>query len=470
MAADVSRNADWRKYLIYLNLALATLAPSNANAQNTDTDTMQPKKPKITLASLKEKAIKVVDGTSVIRGENGKALVIDNVLSPGEKEQIKDNISQTGMDIRYDKNTDKFIVRQDGAYNDVYTLENTDYGKMMQQWQHRHDSIYANPLRVVKKYMPIKNYILKGGNAAYDYEAHKITLSFPTQEGKAEAIRLVMDERGVSFAEADSIVNAIIKLGNDAEYAKYRKIHEGSHAIDHEKGIFRPDMSSEKTVKLFDLTEIKATMSMAGTALQHYKKTGDLSHFAYVNVEVDTLALQRDLRDGNGKDNPEMYVAKYIFDNWLEKNNQPDTNYSNEIKENSDYLINRVITQTVGDSPAMYQEYLRRVDLMFSDVEGLGDVRAAVNPDFELNSQLKRWIAAEEKNSIADNISHGSIQEDMDRLRGLLLVIRDLDKGENQRSPKTQAAINKAIENLKTPQKSSTYDMTQLMNLNVRTK
>ena len=163
-------------------------------------------------------------------------------------------------------------------------------------------------------------------------------------------------------------------------------------------------------------------------------------------------------------------MAKYIFDNWLEKNNQPDTNYSNEIKENSDYLINRVITQTVGDSPAMYQEYLRRVDLMFSDVEGLGDVRAAVNPDFELNSQLKRWIAAEEKNSIADNISHGSIQEDMDRLRGLLLVIRDLDKGENQRSPKTQAAINKAIENLKTPQKSSTYDMTQLMQLNVKTK
>ena len=94
MAADVSRNADWRKYLIYLNLALATLAPSNANAQNTDTDTIQPKKPKITLASLKEKAIKVVDGTSVIRGENGKVLVIDNVLSPEEKEQIKDNISK----------------------------------------------------------------------------------------------------------------------------------------------------------------------------------------------------------------------------------------------------------------------------------------------------------------------------------------------------------------------------------------
>lgn len=143
MEIDTSKRRDWQKYLIYFNLALAVLTSSKVDAQNFETNAPQSSKPKITLASLKmQNGIKVVDGSSP-----------ESRLSPEEKEQIRQNIIETGMDIRYDKDKDKFILRQDGTYNDVYNLRNSDYDKSMQMWQDWHDTLYAKPSKICSNHL-----------------------------------------------------------------------------------------------------------------------------------------------------------------------------------------------------------------------------------------------------------------------------------------------------------------------------
>lgn len=461
MSAGLSQHKDWKVCLIF-NLALAMLAPSNADAQNAG---ISRSINETAAAGAKSKNdIKVVEGKYYIERKKGNYKEKKDKLSPKETEQIKENIARTGMDIRYNKKRDFFTLRKDGTHN-LYSAKHVN-DLRVRQWQDWHDSLYSNPPKITKEYIPIKDYLstLKG---VFYNGCDSIVIRIPTQENKAEAVRAIMKTQNLSLAEADSVINEIFELGTNETYIKYIEEHEKSHVEDYAKGIFKPDISCKRFAQLEMLTEVKATMSMAGLALQYYKETGDLSHFAYINGKLDAPKLQNDLRDGKAGSNPELYVAKFIFDEWLGKYNKSGTEYSEQAKELTILNADKDITQNIGDSPVVYQEYLRRVNLMFSDVKGLGDVTQAINSDFELNPQLQKWAEDEEKGGFSDMMSHGSVQEDINRIKDFLLVIRDLDQGKKRRTPETQAAIDKAIENLKQPK---TFDMTQLMNLNVRTK
>lgn len=114
----------------------------------------------------------------------------------------------------------------------------------------------------------------------------------------------------------------------------------------------------------------------------------------------------------------------------------------------------------IQDSPEVYREYLARVQKMFANVKGLGDVTAVINPDFEFNAQLQQKTDLKLSRSFMPLMPHRSAREDLENIKALLLVIRDLDHN-GKRSPETQAAVDKAIKNLLQNQTPRTYNMAQ---------
>lgn len=267
------------------------------------------------------------------------------------------------------------------------------YDTLINEWQHAHDSLFAQPTQI-KIYKVSAEYYMQGAKAIFHDLLNEVVVLVPSKKHKTKAVKQLMAVKNLSYAEADSMVSAAIKMGQNKDFIRLITEHEMSHAEDWEMGIFKPDISLKKFIQLNALTEIKATMTEAGLALQHYKKTGDLSHFAYVNLHIDTLALQNDLRAGKAQDNPELYVANYIFDKWLEQYNCPNTVYAQQLSICADGRGKEVMSQ-IKDSPLIYREYLTRVRKMFADVKGLGNVNQVVNPDFDLHPQLQQQINSE---------------------------------------------------------------------------
>ena len=445
MQNNRQRPETWQKYLVYLNLAMAVLSSSNGRAQNTETDFPHPKDSTVAKAPTAEKNIKVIYDKT-------------DSLSTADVAQIRQNIAATGVDIRYHNGF--FTMRQDNRCTDFF-LEELDYDNMMNKWQQYHDSVHAQPVKF-NMIQVSAEYYLRDAKARYIAASNEVFIRIPTEKRKSAAIKRLMQntDKKLSRAEADSIVGDIIKMGQDKEFIRILAEHELSHAEDWEKGFFKPDISLKRFTQLNVLTEIKASMTEAGLALQYYKETGNLSHFAYVNPKVDTLALQNDLRAGKGKENPELYVAKYMFDKWLEKYNHPGTEYMYQLSVCASIPEEKLL-QNIADSPEVYREYLRRVRLMFADVKGLGNVNQIINPDFELHPQLLQQINEYTNGGFMPLMPHRSAREDLENIKALLLIVRDIDQQSRHRSPEEQEAVNKAIESLQKTQTPQTYNMAQ---------
>lgn len=433
------------KSLIYLNLALALLLSSNTRAAGSDADFPHPQDSAVTKTPTTEKNIKVIYDKT-------------DSLSAADIAQIQQNITATGVDIRYHNGF--FTLRQDNRCTDFF-LEELDYDGVINRWQQHHDSVHAQPVKF-NIIQVSAEYYLRDAKARYIAADNEVFIRVPTEKRKSAAIKRLRqntDEK-LSRAEADSIISAIIKMGQNKDFIRILAEHELSHAEDWENGIFKPDISLKRFTQLSALTEIKASMTEAGLALQFYKETGDLSHFAYVNPKVDTLALQNDLRTGKGKENPELYVAKYMFDKWLEKYNHPGTEYMYQLSVCASIPEGKLL-QNIADSPEIYREYLQRVRLMFANIKGLGNVNQIINPDFELHPQLLQQINEYTNGGFMPLMPHRSAREDLENIKSLLLIVRDIDQQSRHRSSEEQETVNKAIKSLQKTDAPQTYNMAQ---------
>ena len=163
--------------------------------------------------------------------------------------------------------------------------------------------------------------------------------------------------------------------------------HEMSHAFtDRYVGTSQFDLPPQYMAKLNMLNEIKSNMIQAGLALDIYKATGNLEYFD--KLVINMSEVKDKLQQNPQMANPEGYVATYVYEQWLKKNNRPETDYSEQAER-------RGITFTMfalDDTQDTLNRYHERVAAMFEHVEGLGDVRQYVNPDFELNEDLQESL------------------------------------------------------------------------------
>lgn len=215
-------------------------------------------------------------------------------------------------------------------------------------------------------------------------------------------IRIVI---GIPTLSSADYANVIEKYGAE-KLAEWKRIaqnpfphmyshdtHESSHAYASKKlHIYSEYLPPQYMSKLNMLDEIRANMAQAGLALDMYKATGTLEYFDYLSIDMDKV--KNKLKQNPNMENPEGYVVDYIYKEWLNTHNQSGTHYSAQAKDvikslerKRNHLWMLSPTQDYSD------HYHKLADIMFKNVEGLGDIRKYINPDFELNADLKQKLS-----------------------------------------------------------------------------
>lgn len=191
-------------------------------------------------------------------------------------------------------------------------------------------------------------------------------------------------------------------------------------------------------------------MAEGGMSLEDYEKDGKVSHFCWMNHEVDTLELQKKLPEENDPEMRKKIVGEYFFNKWLEEYNVENSVYTYQTMDmvwGGGVSVQQffLMENMDDDNEGFRQEYLRRVNEMFSDVYGLGDMRSVINPDFELNSQLSMQVEEMKTGGLKDLTKNGeTITVAYQDVIGLLNVARDCD-ADGVRTPEEQKLINDAI-------------------------
>jgi hypothetical protein len=381
---------------------------------------------------------------------------------------VKENIRQTGFDIRYNPTDNTYGAETDNSGFLIFPDE-LNYDKIAEIYLAEQAQRFANPTEYVVDSMGINDVLKEEGCsvAEYDFESNQITIHHITMQGKEEAVAKVMEVTNRNEHEADSLVNVIYQEMTNQDFVESVREHEESHRDDFEKNLFIPNIPAKYLAKLRCLTEVKATMTQAGRALEQYSKDGNVAHFAPVNCEVDTLTLQNELKEHTFEDTQKQHTGKFIFDKWMETYNVENSPYSQQIASvtANDYMNieSSFVGTHIEDTKEAHQEYLRRVDEMFKDVKYLGDMRSVINPDFELNQQLNEDCSPFLSGGFAPLTRNSETnKEAYERIRGLLAVVRDCD-GDGIRTPQEQKLINKTINELR--QKAQGGDGNQMIAL-----
>ena len=458
--------------LIKLNLAATLVAPMKASTPNVPHSAdFEPQKP------TTETQIKQIPENSDLENSISlkDAMQQNAAQAKLQKEQqqkdsldraVKSNIRQTGYDIRYNSEDDTYGIE---TANSSFMLfqDELDYNKIAEIYLAEQAERFSKPTEYISDSISINDVLQEGGCAVaeYSFAENCITTHHITMQDKDKAIELVMSKTNRTEQEADSLVNLMYQELTDSDFIESVRDHEESHKDDFEKNLFIPNIPSKYLARLHCLTEIKATMTQAGRALEQYNKDGKLSHFAAVNCEVDTAFLQKELADHTFNEPQKQHTGRYIFDKWLETYNIENTPYSEHIAiitaNSYETIESSFVSAHIEDTKEAHQEYLRRVDEMFKDVKYLGDMRGVINPDFELNPQLAKdsnyfidsGFAPLTKNSETNDEAYG-------RIAGLLAVVRDCDM-DGVRTPQEQKLINKTINELH--QKAQNGDNNQIL-------
>ncbi len=371
------------------------------------------------------------------------------------------NIQLTGYDIKYEKGEygDEWTVNtRDG--NTFIGMEDLDYDAIAKIYREEHEKIFSKPLKYIDTTVSIKDFTIvtedrvKPIYGGYNEYENTILIPHYTLEGKDELADSIVKVCHYSKEQADSLVMAMYNTVNNKESIDHTMLHEKTHHDDYEKGYFIPDLPLEYMYKLHMLKEIKANMTEGGMSLQDYEKDGKVSHFCWMNHEVDTLELQKKLPEVSDAETRKEVVGEYFFNKWLEEYNVENSVYTYQsmdmiwgggVPVQQFFLMENIN----DDNKEFRQEYLRRVNEMFSDVYGLGDMRGVINPDFELNSQLSMQVDMMKTGGLKDLTKNSStIAESYQRLEGLLKVVRDCD-ADGVRTQEEQDLINKTILNLR---------------------
>jgi hypothetical protein len=191
-----------------------------------------------------------------------------------------------------------------------------------------------------------------------------------------------IDEYNPSAEILEKVINFISKYSSFTEIQSSYE-HEMTHAMDDRfHGINQYDLPPQYMTKLNMLTEIRANLTQAGLAFDMYKATGNMEYFKLGTI--DMTEVKETLQQNPNMENPEGYIADYVYKHWLEKYNRTGSIYSKQA-ENFGFSYTAFALDDTQDS---LNRYYDRVGSMFEHIEGLGDVRKYVNPDFELNDDL----------------------------------------------------------------------------------
>ena len=453
--------------LIKLNIATALAMPIKVSAPNTSTPETTP-----------QKATTQLVVTPNEQTASDKTLSFTDAISSHEQQPedsldcaIKENIRQTGYDIRYDPSVNTYGVETANSAFIVFPND-MDYDKIAETYLAEQAERFSKPTEYTTDSIGINDVLQEGGCSVAEFSSaeNRITIHNVTMEGKKEAVDLIMKRTNCSEHEADSLINMFYKQMINSDFVESVRTHEESHRDDFEKNLFMPNIPAKYLAKLHCLTEVKATMTQAGRALEQYNNDGHMSHFAPINCDVDTTLLQKDLAEHTFKETSQQHIGKFIFDKWMEAYNVEDSPYSIQIATITDdsYFIshNSFIGNHIEDTKEAHQEYLRRVNEMFKDVKYLGDMRSVINPDFELNPQLSKDCSHFINSGFAPLTKNSQTnKEAYDRIAGLLAVVRDCDI-DGVRTPQEQKLINRTINELH--QKSQKSEKTSV--LAMRTK
>lgn len=453
--------------LLKLNIAATLLAPMRVNAPNVaQSEDFEPQEPKTEQqiarntdnASLKDT---ITFNEAMEQNVRQDKMNKGQLLRDSLERAIKHNVKYAGLDVRYNTKEGVYEVKSNN-FSSLFMEEGTNYNKITERYMAEQANRFSKPTEFVHDSIGMDIVLMEGGCsvANFSYEDNIITMYHVTLDGKDRAVKQLMDFGGIDEHVADSLVTMLYKEMTNPEFVASVQAHEESHRDDFEKNLFVPNLPPQYMARLHMLTEVKASMTQAGMALEQFKQDGSTSHFAPVNLEVDTLSLQKDLARENLTVSPEKHVGQYIFRKWMDSYNVPDSPYSletaNILPNDYSYIEADLIGSYIEDTPESHQEYLRRVDEMFKDVKYLGDMRGVINPEFQLNEQLLQDISSHQDKGFGI-ITQNSVtnEEAYQRVASLLAVVRDCDI-DGVRTPQEQKLINQTIMALRQSQPQNT--------------
>jgi len=303
-----------------------------------------------------------------------------------------------GFDVAYDpkedmfmlhqnKNGDMLLVNQDidiSEWNDSHLDDMTDTFSEKSKIEYKDVDLY----KAIRDDQALLSASYSGDNiiTVYNYQMD--------EDDREDCIQMLVEKYEIDEEKAKAGIELLLHgKDNAASFLSYIE-HEGQHLHNHKNsGARQYDLPPEYMAKIDMMDEISANMSQAGLALDMYKATGNVKYFD--DLAIDTKDLQKALQENPDMENKEAFVAKYVNDKWLETHNNDKTLYSQQAYNIASPQYWDYPVWAMAENSNTIKQYHERVDAMFENIMGLGDVRKYVTPDFELNSALKQQLAEE---------------------------------------------------------------------------
>lgn len=348
-------------------------------------------------------------------------------------------------------NEECFHIEYDPYTGILIPKESFNVDKVKEDYLKSQKEVYSKPTNIKVLQLDFSKDIhydgedifFKGGK--FTPETNEMTLYKYNLDNFQDAVKRVMSITGCSKPRAIRFINRVSKALNDEAVESY-KTHELSHRDDFAKNIFVPDLPNEYMIRLWFLTEIKASLAQAGLAFQKYKKDGYVSHFA-VKSEVDTLSLRRELPNITGEEQQKAFIISYISNQWLKEYNRKGSPYMEKYTEMlcDENYPGYGFRAAVAPNKQSKEEYLRRAKIMFSDVPYWGDLSKIIDYDFELHDTNCRGFKAPILYDLT--VDCQTNKEALSRINQFLNLVEGCDKDGN-RTDKEQQEIQLSYNNL----------------------
>ncbi len=322
-----------------------------------------------------------------------------------------DNLQQKyGFDVVYDpkddmfmlhqnKNGDILLVNQDidiSEWNDSHLDDMTDTFSEKSKIEYKDVDLY----KAIRDDQALLSASYSGDNIV------TINNYQMDEDDREDCVQMLMEKYEIDEEKAQAAIETLLHgKDNLISFLSYGE-HEGQHLNNHKNsGARQYDLPPEYMAKIDMMDEISANMLQAGLALDMYKATGDVKYFDDL-LSIDTEGLKKALQENPDMENKEAFVAKYVNNQWLKQHNTEHYNeetgkmeisgiYSQQAYLLSSPNLHNYPVWAMAENSNTIKQYHERVDAMFENIMGLGDVRKYVTPDFELNSALKQQLAEE---------------------------------------------------------------------------
>ena len=339
------------------------------------------------------------------------------MVVPEGSESILDHDStlqqRYGIDIVYVPEINEFAMKkyefdpENGEYDTKFVfIEDRDLSQ--DAWNDEHLSkmmrIFSDDTQIesteIDLYDTLKQYENLNENASlscayYDFENNIINVNYYNiPEGKHdECVAMFMKQYHFTKEQAEQTIGILTSRDPTVRMSQFE--HEATHEEQNKKyATFQYDLPPEYIAKLDMMGEIHASMVQAGYALDFYEATGDLQHFDNLALSHDSIGeLKKNIAKNPDMEDRREYVAKFIHDKWLEDNNRDGSGYSQQAYIFATPRFRDYPLWALADNQEAQNKYHERIDAMFENVIGFGDVRKIVNPDFKLNENLQARLA-----------------------------------------------------------------------------